>query len=471
MDNPPGSQDVLGPRATRGDPQNPATLSASVSVVLLLLLLTFLPTGVWAQDALQHDQGTRSVLAVGGDSVPELGDPPHVHSVSIHDRSPRVPVRPSEESREEAPALRDDDDDFLHVGGAVRFNFLSEFYESERDPNNTQFTWDTWRINVQARTSGVGVQFEYRFYPTFNTHFIKEGWLEYDVSEETQLQVGVTQNPFGNVQYNSHNWWFQLPYYVGLEDDHDMGFKVSQHREDGWNLDLAYYLQPEPSGPAYGQASFGVGGAGRYSYDMIPTDGQSNQERHQGNLRLTRTLEHEGGGSIEVGGSLQAGGIYNSVQDDWGSRWAWAAHADGTYGPWNVKAQFLQYGYDAIDDEGVDTDVIRKGAYGDPYDVAAEAWIATLGAQYTMEIDWGPLSQISFYDNYSYMQKAVDGFHPTHQNVLGFSIAAGGLFTYFDLATGRNHPWLTEDFGAGLGEGLPDAPWNHRFNINIGYYF
>ncbi len=376
----------------------------------------------------------------------------------------------AEESRPGLTPL-ERDDDFLHVGGALRFNFLSTFYEGDRTPNSTQFTWDTWRINVQGRSGGIGIQFEYRFYPTFNTHFIKEGWLEYALSEETEIQVGVTQTPFGNLQYNSHNWWFQLPYYVGLEDDHDMGVKVSHHRTDGWHLDLAYFLQPEPSGPAYGEASFGIGGAGRYSYDMIPTEGQSNQERHQGNVRLTRTLEHDGGGTTEVGGSLQAGGIYNAVTDDWGSRWAWAAHADGTYGPWNVKAQFLQYAYGATDDDGVEVEVIRKGAYGDPYDMATEAWIATLGVQYTKEIDFGPFTQINFYENYSYMGKAAEGFEPTHQNVLGFSIAAGGLFTYFDIASGNNHPWLTDNFGVGLGPGVPDASWNTRFNVNIGYYF
>ncbi len=382
-----------------------------------------------------------------------------------------TPAEASAESERRGLTLVDDGDDFLHVGGAVRFNFLSTFYEGDRTPNSTQFTWDTWRINVQAQTAGVGLQFEYRFYPTFNTHFIKEGWLEYAFSDQTELQLGVTQAPFGNVQYNSHNWWFQLPYYVGLEDDHDMGLKLSHHHDDGWNLDLAYFLQPEPSGPAYGEASFGIGGAGRYSYDMIPTEGQSNQEKHQGNVRLTRTLEHDDGGSTEVGGSLQAGGIYNMATDAWGSRWAWAAHADGSYGPWNVKAQVLQYGYDATDDDGLDVDVIRMGAYGDPYDVAAEAWIATIGVQHTKDIEFGPFTQINFYENYSYMGKAAEGFEPTHQNVLGFSIAAGGLFTYFDLAMGNNHPWLTDSFGVGLGPGVPDAPWNARFNVNIGYYF
>lgn len=77
-----------------------------------------------------------------------------------------------------------DDDDFLHVGGALRFSLLSQFYEGDGTPNSTQFTWDTCRINVEGRSRGVGIRFEYRFYPTFDTHFIKEGWVEYAASEE-----------------------------------------------------------------------------------------------------------------------------------------------------------------------------------------------------------------------------------------------------------------------------------------------
>jgi hypothetical protein len=463
-------------RPVRGDPTTSLptpdfrAMPGFAFLLPVVLLLLTAPSPAVAQTGASLDRFAPDSLAQDPESSPMLGSSP---LPGIHPEGDSVPEGEGEE------ALRGDDEDFLHVGGAVRFNLLSEFYEGDRDPNSTQFTWDTWRINVQGQTGGVGIQFEYRFYPTFNTHFIKEGWLQYDFSEETQIQVGVPQTPFGNVQYNSHNWWFQLPYYVGLEDDHDMGFKVSHHRAGGWNLDLAYFLQPEPSGPAYGEASFGIGGAGRYSYDMIPVQfdddsgeiDQSNQEKHQGNLRLTRTMEYPGGGSTEFGGSVQFGGIYNSALDEWGNRWGWAVHSDGTYGPWNVKLQFLQYGYDAIDDTGADTDLIWKGAYGDPYHVAAEAWIATAGVQYTMDMEWGPFTQINFYDNYSYMEKWVEDFHPTHQNVLGFSIAAGGLFTYFDLATGRNHPWLTESFGTGLGPGLEDASWNHRFNVNVGYYF
>ncbi len=361
-------------------------------------------------------------------------------------------------------------DDFLEVGGAVRYNLLFTDYEGATNANRLQFTWDTWRINVRARSRGIGLQFEYRFYPTFNTHFVKEGWLEHAFSEATGIQVGVTQVPFGNLQYNSHNWWFQLPYYVGLEDDHDMGVKLLHAREE-WSLAAAWFIQPEPAGPAYGEASFGIGGAGRYSYDLIPVEGESNQEKHQGNLRVTRTLEHAGGGATEVGASLQGGGVYNAALEDWGSRWAAALHLDATRGPWNVKAQLLRYAFSATDDEGTDLDVVHVGAYGDPYGIAARATMGSLGVQYTIDLDAGPFTALNLYENYTWMGKPEEGFAASHQNVLGASLAAGSLFVYFDLATGKNHPWLTDDFGTGLGPGDEDARWNTRFNVNLGFYF
>jgi len=104
----------------------------------------------------------------------------------------------------------------LHVGGAVRYNLLLTNYESGTDATSGAFTFDTWRINVvYDNPGGIGLNFEYRFYPTFGTHFIKQGWLDYSLTDQTEVQLGVTQVPFGNLQYNSNSWWFSLAYYVG----------------------------------------------------------------------------------------------------------------------------------------------------------------------------------------------------------------------------------------------------------------
>lgn len=367
-------------------------------------------------------------------------------------------------------AFAQEDESSLSVGGAVRYNVLLTDYEDGTINNeDAQFTWDTWRLNVNAEKNGIKLNFEYRFYPTFNTHFVKQGWLGYDFNEKNNLQIGVTQVPFGNLQYNSHNWWFQGPYYVGLEDDHDMGFKYT-HTAENWDLMAAYFFQPEPAGPAGGSGSFGFGGSGRYSYDIVPAGNQTNYERNQLNLRVTRTLEIEQG-SVEFGASGEVGQIWNQALDETSSRYALAAHTDINYGNWNFKGQFINYGMDAQNDNGQSVDVVNMGAYGTPYPVATDMNIYSAGLSYSYDVDWGPITNLNFYNDYTYFQKNIDGFYDAHQHIIGFLLSAGNVYTYFDIARGSNQPWITDDFGTGLGQGINDARWNTRFNINIGYYF
>jgi len=229
-----------------------------------------------------------------------------------------------------------DDESSLHVGGALRYNMLLTSYESDIDAQSSQFTMDTWRINVlYDNPGGIGLNFEYRFYPTFGTHFIKQGWLQYDFSEQTQMQLGVTQVPFGNLQYNSNNWWFSLPYYVGLEDDHDMGVKFTK-TTDNMQWDFAYFFQADPEGPVGGNGSFGSGGSGRYAYDVIPGGNASLTERNQFNVRGAYQLDNG-----EVGASIQYGQLYNSARDEMDSQYAFAVHADLNRGNFNIKPQFL----------------------------------------------------------------------------------------------------------------------------------
>src|SRR6056297_3878566 len=120
---------------------------------------------------------------------------------------------------------QEEKEDGFTFGGAVRYNLISESYESDPTALNTKATWDTWRINVDGSYAGIDLSFEYRWYPTFGTHFIHHGWFGYGLSDKIYMKLGVHQVPFGITKFASHSWWFQGPYYVGLEDDYDMGLK------------------------------------------------------------------------------------------------------------------------------------------------------------------------------------------------------------------------------------------------------
>jgi hypothetical protein len=53
---------------------------------------------------------------------------------------------------------------------------------------------------------------------------------------KNEIQVGLTQVPFGTTY---SQLVFSLNYYIGLEDDHDMGVKFT-HTDKKWNYSLAF---------------------------------------------------------------------------------------------------------------------------------------------------------------------------------------------------------------------------------------
>jgi hypothetical protein len=391
-------------------------------------------------------------------------------------------------------AQDEESEDGFTFGGAMRYNIISTNYESGSSSLNPQFTWDTWRLNVDGSMAGVDLSFEYRFYPTFGTHFIHHGFLGYAFSDNVYMELGVTQVPFGITTYASHSWWFQGPYYVGLEDDYDMGINFDINTGENGILSLSYFRQAEPEGPKFGgDVTFGNAGPGRYSYDIVPGNGAyvsggeivstsaSLRELGQFNARYAFNVVE----GWELGASAQIGGIYNSELDESETSTAFAGHVVGNFGNFNLKAEYITYNYKAKGDNGQDLDVVQMGAYGYEYfgsvetdgtvnytgGVAANANMYVVGLAYTIPVEWGPISSLQPYVDYTMIDKTNENFYDTQHLIPGFLISAGGIYTYVDYAMGKNQPWLTDSFGKGLGSGVEDPDWNKRFNINIGYYF
>ena len=381
-------------------------------------------------------------------------------------------------------------EDFVKFGGALRFNIYNKSWVD--DKTQPEATFDTWRLNVTARTKGVDLNFEYRFYPTFGTHFMKHGWLGYGFSDDLYMKLGVSQVPFGITSYASHSWWFQAPYYVGLEDDYDMGIKFDISYIENLDLSVAYYRQAEPEGPSYnGTVTFGASGPGRYSYDLVPSNEASNRELNQFNLRAAYHISK----ALELGVSGQIGGIYNSALDEFTTSTAFAGHLVADISKFNFKGEVVYYDYAAKDNKGNELKTIQMGAYGFPYRVATKSVMYVAGLAYAIPVNFGPISKVQAYVDYTYTDKLEESFVDMHHLIPGFMITAGKIYTYVDFAMGKNQPWLTPSFGTGLDEGqlystdvnnkyytddanlqgtpvpLRELDWEIRFNINIGYYF
>lgn len=376
-----------------------------------------------------------------------------------------------------APALAAEETseskDGFRVGGAVRFNYFVKSWDDGTQSRFGDVALDTFRIDVDGRMSKLLLSAQYRVYAGYT--MLHHGWLGYEFSDATQLQAGVTQVPFGIQPYASHNWFFGLPYYLGFEDDYDLGLKLV-HQSGPWDLQLALFKSSE------GHYTGGSTASARYSYDVVPVSSanpgeaylgvdRANQENGQLNARAAYRIDHGELGSTEIGISAQAGVPWNAITDDYGFMWAGAAHLNGNYGRFNLKLEAIRYVYDLAHPEGEDDRFVMLGAYDAPYKVASRGTLLVAGLSYEVPVQWGPISKLTFYDDYSVLLKSEPGYEDSQQNVLGAMITSGPVFTYVDLAMGKNQPWLGPDYGSAFAEGNPSARWETRFNVNVGYYF
>lgn len=346
----------------------------------------------------------------------------------------------------------------FHIGGALRFNYNLSTWKKEQVKRGGDFGFDMFRVNADAAWKGLSLHAEYRFYSKdFGGAMLKEGYVRYNFNDSTHIDLGLTQVPFGNQTYNSHSWFFNLPYYVGKEDDYDMGIRF-ERRNPHWLYQVAFFKNAE-------ELNFGDKteiDPGRYSYDAAGR----NKEVNQGNARTEYFFNENN----SIGASVMLGGLYNIPSGNMGSHWAAALHSNLNWRKWNLKLQSMYYQYNVADSTQFEK-AVDMAAYGSAYQVAARSFLHTASLSYTQPVHWGPISALTFYNDYSYMHKPETGFADTQMNVLGCMLTAGHIYTYVDWAAGKNHPWLGPIWTEALAAGNTDASWHSRFNINIGYYF
>lgn len=378
----------------------------------------------------------------------------------------RLLEQEAEPSLERSAGAEEEKSPGITVGGALRVNYSWLDWDDGDDERYGDFSFDTFRLNMDGELGEMLFSAEYRFYPEYDFHTIHHGWIGYDFTDHWQGQIGVHQVPFGLQPYASHNFWFSGAYYVGLEDDYDLGLKALY--EDGpWNLALAFYKNAE-----LGNA----GEAGRYSVDVISNaDGgfagaqdAGNEETNQVNARLAYDFAHGDLGSTEVGVSGQWGQLYNGETNDNGDHWAGAAHLNGNYGRWNLQLEYVKYGYDPENPAGFDDDIITMGAYASSWGVPAEAQIGIFNLAYTLPVTWGPIDSLTFYSDNTVIEPDESRFATIWQNVVGCLVAAGPVYTYIDVISADEMIFMGGDM---VGSTDASGGRNTRLNVNFGYYF
>jgi hypothetical protein len=345
------------------------------------------------------------------------------------------------------------------LSGAIRFNYnVNDFNDSEKDKGG-DLKFDLFQLGVDGSYQDLFYSAQYRW----NSYqdFVHHAYIGYHFSDTLQAQLGITQVPFGNMPYEYHNFWGGIPYYIGLDDDLDMGVKVIK-TAGPWDLQVAFFKNDE-----WGSASK----LERYSYDVVSDGGdQANEETNQVNARLAYTADYGDFGQTEIGLSGEWGQLYNSVTADMGDHWAAAVHLNGNYGPFNLLLQVAEYRYNPKNPTGVDDRSVLMGGFSDSFSVAAEGTVYSGGLSYGLPVNWGPISKLTFYEDYSRLVKKESGFEDSQLNTVGCMVTAGNVYTYIDVISGKNTLYVGGPRNSfAVGEQDPD--WATKFNINIGWYF
>lgn len=343
----------------------------------------------------------------------------------------------------------------VHVGGALRFNLVHRDFVDSSDGKRGESGLDVFRLNVDGEIDNILISAEYRYYSYMHT--LHHGWIGYEFEDESQLQFGVHRVPFGLLPYPAHNAWFGVPYYVGLGDDYDMGVKY-QSSDGPWSWHLAFYKNEELNDAS---------NPNRYSFDLIRADDQQNEEVNQFNGRAAYTFGLGTACETELGGSVQAGEVYNATTDRRGDQWAAAAHMDSRCGRWNLQLKGMSYQYDPVNPAGVDNSVVTVGAFAGTYDIASEADILVANLAYNVPSPWESVDSITCYNDYSRLYKGQAGVLDSQINTTGCAIGSGPLFTYVDYILANNMAYFDNGSLAGGGE----DEWHGRFNVNIGFYW
>lgn len=378
----------------------------------------------------------------------------------------RRDMRDAEAQVEEAEALtaeqESESSDGIQFGGAVRFQYVLADYDEGQKNRGGDIQFDIFRLNFDGEMNGAILSAEYRWFEYMDA--LRHAYFGYNFTDEWQGQIGVVIQPWGVMPYNSHSYFFSSNFYLGFEDNPGTGIKF-QRRGDIWDLDFAFILNDELGGASGDVRSR----ADSYNYNItgirLPgEDIYADPEftASENNTLISRVARkwNLNGDLLEFGVSAQYGDVDDGLTSV-GSKTALGIHGRYETGPWEFHGQWTHYDYDLdIHNAGI---IVGAYAYYDTIPTRADTYTANLA--YNYPFTWGPVEALQFYNNTSLITNKRGFGEDTWMNVAGMAVTAGGIYTYFDLVSAINQPFIN---GSVAGE---SDSWNTRFNINFGYYF
>lgn len=346
----------------------------------------------------------------------------------------------------------------IHVGGALRFQYNNGSFDNNKKSRYGDIDFDIFRLDLSGQYEGIIFDVQWRWYQYMTS--LHHAWVGYQFAEHSQVNAGLILIPFGNQAFNSQNYFLSSNYYVGLEDSYALGLSYSFSGES-WSWQTAFLKNDANGGIVSGSPennyTFTAVGVGELKDDTDDIDrmGLANALAN----RLAYSYQLGENSSLELGGSAIIGGLYDSKRRI-GHYEAYALHGNLQHQRWQFQLQAVHYDYQADNAR----EQVLVAAYGAYDAIASRANIYTANIAYHLPVNWGAISGLDFYNNYSLVSHKAANLAETYMNVTGVGVSAGKLYTYFDWVTAKNQPFIG-------GSMAGDDAHKHRFNINVGYYF
>ncbi len=345
----------------------------------------------------------------------------------------------------------------INVGGAVRFNYAAKDWDEGSKDRYGDLAFDTFRLNLDGKINDVILSAEWRWYEYMSV--IHHAWVGYEFTDDLTARAGIFQVPFGVLPYNSHNFYFSSLYYAGLEDNYDFGLGVTYEPGD-WRFDVALLKNDERGGASNESYSANVTG---YGASLAADDPVGDGMEMTNTIALRGEYDFKASDDLTLkpGASLKFGQLDGLGAAQEGTYYAAAAHLVADYKNFNAQLQYTDWEYD-IDDRNAQ--LIEYGYYAFNTFGPLDASAVTANLAYTHSVDWGPISSLTFYNDYSHIFDKNADLPDTWMNVTGMAVAAGPVYAYFDYIVGKNQPFVNGSLAG-------DGSQNSLFNINVGYYF
>lgn len=344
----------------------------------------------------------------------------------------------------------------LTINGAFRVHYKDEFYNETRRKEGGEFGFDLFGLVVSGSYKKFKVFADMRFMPAVSGGTMpKEGWIGYDFDNGDDIQVGLIQDPFGNLDYNSYSWFLGIGYGIGFEGKYSMGAKY-HHKGSTWDWQVAFMknaMESFTNDPELRD--------NQWSASVLGDNKEINQLSGQLLYKIkTNDFSHK------IGVSGQFGQLYNFVENKMGNRNAFAFHYNMDYKNLGIKAQVYRY---AFNPKGGNSEYVDMGAFNYTYQVVSKADVYTLAAKYSIPFKGKSLNEIAFYSEYGYLDKKFN-LNATHMLTNGAMIKIlDSIYTYVEYVAGYNHPFLGGSQASLYNEF--DNKWHARLQCNIGYYF